>query len=384
MKHFYNLRPLSSVLKKAAQLAQCLAILAIMAWPFSKGFAQAPAISYSTPQTYTAYVPMTTLSPSNTGGAVTAPGFNTSTTTLNTGISDANCVAIGSDGNLYIGESSGQISVYTPGGGPATVYKTGFGPVTGICADPSNNIYLADGTYIWEILAGGGAASKVGAFTQATGVAIDAGNNLYVTQPGGVAELLSYRYAETQRSNVASPQGVAVDANGIVYVGDQSSQAFYKIAPNNVQTQISSAITPQAITVDPSGNVYLASSAGLYMISAGGAGPFLVGSGTSFNATGIAVDANFNLYLANGTITETQPNGGYFIKPALLQGLTFDMTSGQISGTPGVIAANNNYTITAYNASGWPHVYRRAPAGRQHVYRVQSNNINITGSIGRN
>ena len=98
MKNSYNLRPLFSVLKKATQIAQCLAILAIIAWPFSKGFAQAPTISYTTPQTYTAYTPITPLAPASTG--VAALGFNPNATTLNAGISDANCVAAGSDGKL--------------------------------------------------------------------------------------------------------------------------------------------------------------------------------------------------------------------------------------------------------------------------------------------
>jgi len=317
---------------------------------------QAPAISYSTPQTYSQYAPITALTPANTGGIVGAAGFSPNAATPGTGISDANCVTIGTDGKCYIGQSSGKVSVFTPGGGPATVYKTGFGPVTGICTDQSNNVYLADGSFIWEIPAGGGTASKVGSFSQPTGVTIDTDNNLYVIDNdpnrGGVIELFSNRTETEIRSYSTSIAGIAVDANGLLYVADNVAQTFYTINGGNGDHTISSSVIPEAVTIDPAGNVYALMTSGLYMMPVGSSGLSLVGSGAAFNATGMVVDANFNLYQAHGALTETHPNGGYFIKPALLQGLTFDMNSGQISGTPGVISANNNYTVTTFNAFG--------------------------------
>src|ERR1700722_247727 len=181
MKIFYNLYRAFSSLKKSAQLAQCLAMLAIVAWPSSRLFAQAPAISYSTPQTYTTGTPIT-LSPVNTGGAVTAPAFTT-TATISSGVSDATCMAMDKSGRLYIGESSGQILTIAPGGGTTTVFATGFANILGIAADAMGGIYFVDGTYLWKIPAGGGTAVKFFdfetlAFSSAESVAGYPGSNM--------------------------------------------------------------------------------------------------------------------------------------------------------------------------------------------------------------
>ncbi|MCO5949745.1 cadherin-like beta sandwich domain-containing protein [Mucilaginibacter flavidus] len=52
----------------------------------------------------------------------------------------------------------------------------------------------------------------------------------------------------------------------------------------------------------------------------------------------------------NNTIREIKPVGGYFITPFLPAGLSFDNSTGIISGTSVAVSPANNYTVTAYNS----------------------------------
>nr|WP_256484439.1 cadherin-like beta sandwich domain-containing protein [Mucilaginibacter flavidus] len=71
------------------------------------------------------------------------------------------------------------------------------------------------------------------------------------------------------------------------------------------------------------------------------------------NPYGIAADGKGNIYVSdqiNNTIREIKPVGGYFITPFLPAGLSFDNSTGIISGTSVAVSPANNYTVTAYNS----------------------------------
>jgi alpha-tubulin suppressor-like RCC1 family protein len=74
--------------------------------------------------------------------------------------------------------------------------------------------------------------------------------------------------------------------------------------------------------------------------------------------TGLTYATNPAVYTNGVTITNNTPtsSGGavssYSIVPALPSGLTFDTTTGVISGTPAVLSPTATYTVTAMNAAG--------------------------------
>ncbi|MDB4920938.1 cadherin-like beta sandwich domain-containing protein, partial [Mucilaginibacter sp.] len=89
-------------------------------------------------------------------------------------------------------------------------------------------------------------------------------------------------------------------------------------------------------------------------IPVGGGAPVVIGSGFSF-LFGVTVDAANNVFVTdygNNAVKEIKPVGGYYISPALPAGLSFNNTTGIISGTPTITSPATNYTVTVYNGTG--------------------------------
>src|SRR5258708_38606845 len=91
------------------------ALFVLMACISLKAFPQAPGISYATPQTYTVGTSISSLSPTNSGGAVTVNG-------------QASTIA----GSGTVGSANG------------TGTAASFNEPTGIVVDANGNIYVAD------------------------------------------------------------------------------------------------------------------------------------------------------------------------------------------------------------------------------------------------
>jgi len=166
-----------------------LLLLAIFFIAFSKAFAQAPSISYQTPQIYVVNKGITALSPTNTGGAVPANIYGQVTTLAGNGTAGA------ADGN----------------GNAAS-----FNSPHNIAADVSGNVYVADNgnNKIREITPQGMASTLAGNGT-----------------PGAVN-------GKGPDVSFTSPNGLTVDAAGNVYIADSGNQLIRKISTTGVVTTI--------------------------------------------------------------------------------------------------------------------------------------------------
>jgi len=230
----------------------------------------------------------------------------------------------------------------------------------GVAVDASGNVYVADhASHVIEKIAPSGIGSKfagsykegfvngtgsAASFNYPTGVAVDVANNIYVADyynnairkitPAGVVTTFAgsgnIGSADGVGVNASfnKPYGVAVDASGNVYVGDRGNNKIRKISPQQVVTTlagsgaagsadgIGTAATfnnPCQLTVDGSGNIYVADFGNnkIRLITSSGIVSTYAGSGsigstngpantaTFYNPSGVAIDLNGNLYVAD-------------------------------------------------------------------------------------
>ncbi len=279
----------------------------------------------------------------------------------------------------------------------------------GIAIDGAGNLYVADfnNNAIRKITPGGVVTTF---FTQAglspTGISFDASGNLLVATQGLLSQIMSISPSGVLTSlagNVAGyangtgagasfnlPEDAQADASGNIFVADYLNNAIRKIAPGNVVTTFAGSNVanntgsyadgvgtaarfnnPTGIAIGSGNVIYVADlynnairrilPDGTVSLVAGDASQAPgaadgIGSAASFNApvdlyidgtgTGYVADAN------NGMIRKINLTG-YSIDKPLPAGLTFDSTTGTISGTLTVPLIGTTYNVTAYNAYGY-------------------------------
>ena len=169
------------------------------------------------------------------------------------------------------------------------------------------------------------------------------------------------------------PAFFAFDNSNNIILADVDDGSMRKITPDSVVTTILKGVFGQidiqgGVAVDKSGNIYFAddvwssilkaSPSGVVTVLAGnGKSGFADGPGNSAMFSepgGVALDGNGALYVAdalNYSIRKISLSG-YNIDKPLPPGLTFDPTTGIITGTPKATSPAADYTITAYNNSG--------------------------------
>ncbi|WP_293300327.1 putative Ig domain-containing protein [Pedobacter sp. UBA4863] len=183
-----------------------------------------------------------------------------------------------------------------------------------------------------------------------------------------------------------SPQGITIDDDGNLYVIDRNSDVIRKVTPTGVVTTFAggkslnkvedgngtnaSFSDPWRIAWHkPTGDLYVSEWNGgalrkitpngdVTTIAGNGIEPTASIDGVGSNATikrgaGITVAENGNVYFAQRTgAVRMLTKAGFSIKPALPAGLTFDVYTGAISGTPSQATPRTTYTVTAYNGRG--------------------------------
>ena len=280
-------------------------------------------------------------------------------------------LAVDGNGNVYVADTlnhrirkinaSGTVS--TLAGSGNSTYADGqgvsacfYGPF-GLAIDGIGNLYVGDqyNYRIRKIMESGTVSTLAGrdydnadgqgasaSFIDPLGVAVDASGNVYVaaanrirkiTASGTVTTLAGsdFGYAEGQGASARfyGPIGIALDGSGNVYVADSGNHRIRKItASGTVTTLAGSGIkgyadgqgssasfnNPTGVAVDGNGNVYVADSENhrIRKITPNGTVTTLAGSGTagstngnlttaSFSSpTAVAVDGEGNVYVGEG------------------------------------------------------------------------------------
>jgi sugar lactone lactonase YvrE len=246
------------------------------------------------------------------------------------------------------------------------------------------------------------------AFNKPEGLTIDSNGNLYVadtynhrirkiTSGGAVTTIAGDGYADLfgggrfldgngTSASFNYPTGVALDpTEKYLYVADKVNQRIRKVllvAPYTITTLagsgtisssdgITTAATfnnPEHLAVDGAGNLFVTEQGGnkIRKITLDGIVTTIAGNGSAGTTDGIGTAANFNgvtgiAISKTGVayVTDSNANkvrkislGGYVISPALPTGLTFNGTSGIISGIPTTVTGSINYTVFGINYYG--------------------------------
>ncbi|MEI6715502.1 MAG: MBG domain-containing protein [Verrucomicrobiota bacterium] len=294
-------------------------------------------------------------------------------------------VAVDGSGNVYVADSGnhtirkitsdGVVSTLAGSAG-VSISDDGTGSAAsfvyprGVAVDGSGNVYVADNSTIRKITSGGVVSTLAGSpdgngrvngtgsaarFANPTCVAVDGSWNVYVADTdnktirkitkGGVVSTLAgkaglYGSADGTGSaaRFAAPRGVAVDGNGNVYVTDY--RTIRKITSGGVVSTLAGSADESGsedgigsaarfvyltgVAVDGNGNLYVADNSTIRKITSGGAVSTLAGragvyyetvDGTGGDARfrslgGIAVDGSGNVYVTDGSTIRKITSGG--------------------------------------------------------------------------
>jgi hypothetical protein len=294
-------------------------------------------------------------------------------------------MAIDGAGNLYVGDFDNNLIRKITPAGVVTTFASGAliqGPA-GICFDGAGNLYVAEqnGATISKITSAGVVSTYAGSGTS------------------GFAD-----NANKLTARFDNPIDVQVDASGNVFVADYNNNRIREITTAGAVVTFAGSgttgstdgtgtaarfNTPTGIAMDAAGNFYIADYGNnlIREITPAGVVTTVAGSGSGGNVDGITTAAQFyspiDLYIDNsGTayITDGTTHNirkmsltGFSISPSLPAGLSFDGTTGTISGTTTSPFAATVYTITAYNAYGSSSATVTLGCGRTIVWTGGSN-----------
>ena len=269
-------------------------------------FAQGPAVTYPSQTTYIG-IPVQ-LSPTSSG--VAAPAYGSGT------------VAGYVTNAYYIAYDQRGGYIYATA---FTQYETQFG--------------LQNGQTLYRIPLGGGTITAVGSLTNASGVAADKSGNVWVADQIAKA-VYKVPYGTNTLTMVASgfnnPQGLAVDASGNVYVADRGNAALEKIpaAGGAWTTAISGLSGTNNVALDAAGNIFISADGGIYRVTAGGSSASLYIS--SNEPAGVAIDPSGAVYVADinaQRITKFPPTGNSIVLPVdQASGVALDQSGNVFSG----------------------------------------------------
>ena len=304
-------------------------------------------------------------------GSLTAVGDFTDGTGTDARFNFPDGITIDGSGNLYVSDyNNNAIRKITPGGVVTTFYSSvdTFGP-GGLCIDGSGNIIVTaqDASQIMKITSAGVATIVAGSTA-------------------------GYANGAVSSAQFNAPGDVKIDGAGNLYVADFNNNAIRKITPAGQVTTIAGSDVsgntagfadgtgtaavfnnPTGLYIGPGGVIYVADmfNNNIRRVMPDGTVSLIAGSAAQVtgDADGIGTAAGFNepdyLYIDNtgmGYVSELGGNRirkmvltGYTLKGTLPAGLTFDPTTGIISGTPTGTLVQSGYavSVTGYNAYGY-------------------------------
>jgi sugar lactone lactonase YvrE len=242
-----------------------------------------------------------------------------------TGLCHPDGVAIGPNGDLFVGDRGTQRIMRVPAaGGAASVFATGVGIPLGVAFDQTGTLFVADyntGT-ISSVHPNGVVNPFANGLTNPAGLAFDQQNRLYVADFGANRIVrLDNSSAPVPIANVSQVRGVTIDTAGNLFALSRSTGIVYKITPAG---QISTFVDlPDGdegyigLISDPTtGNLFVSRymrRTGTEILKITPAGVVSVFASPVINPSGLALDGHGNLFVSSdtnpGTVSKITANG---------------------------------------------------------------------------
>jgi hypothetical protein len=246
------------------------------------------------------------------------------------------------------GQGTGPMANFRPGTESVVADRTtisGLAYPGGVAVDAHGNVYIPDqnGAAVWQVTPGPNLTFTIVMTVPSggtpLGLAVDGAGNLYAADSASatiwMAPLLSAPSTfgapidiadSTSNIGLISPVGVAVDGEGNVYIADIGNVSVLEmpllpgggygpLTPIPTNTPMAE---PVAIVVDGSGNIYIADSTGKQVLIEPPCGTSSLSPngetviGLTRSPTGVAVDANSNVYIGiQGSVVYEAQAGNY-------------------------------------------------------------------------
>ena len=283
---------------------------------------------------------------------------------------------LNSDGNLVWAKSFGKSeddegrSIAVDGSG--NVYTIGYFAGTNVDFDPSTGGILpltsaglgdvfvsklnSDGNLVWAKSFGGSADDN------GHSIAVDGSGNVYTTgsfnetadfDPGlGILNLTSPSLDDIFISKL--------DTNGILVwakrIGGNLSQTGYSIVGDSSGNVYTTGYFQSTIDFDPSDvvttNLASSGSTDVFVLKLTASGDARAVAAPAFTLSASSESRTVNTTATGFTINSTGGAIASFSISATPPGMSFNTSTGALTGTPNTVALATNYTITATNASG--------------------------------
>lgn len=347
------------------QFKYSFAAVLLFTLSLSAGAQTAPNISYSpATNSYTVGTAITALNPVNTGGAVATFAYSTAAA-FGTGYSGPSNLNVDAAGNVYVPDyNNNTVREYNSAGTLVTAtFGSGYNRPETVVIDATGNVYVLNsgGNNITKFTASGTSLGTFASgFSSPFGMAIDSAGYIYVADYGNNA-VKKYNGSGslqlTITNNISGPSNVSTDASGNVFVLNLTGKTVTKYnSAGTYQSTFKTGLsnTSYGFWVDGANNVYIGDTGTGKVTIYGPTGVTLI-TITVTDPEGIVTDTQGNLYIANysgSAVYKYTLKGGYFISPQLPPGLSFNNSTGSITGTPTSSFYPTTYTITAYNANG--------------------------------
>jgi sugar lactone lactonase YvrE len=280
------------------------------------------------------------------GNPATVTATGGSQSYLATPLNGPGAVAVDTQGNVYVGNSTGGTVLKVTPAGAITTFATGFSTVSGLVFGPGGSLFVSDSSRgtVSKVSSAGVATVFASGLSGPNAMTFDSHGNLFVANSGNnkVVEITPAGVVSTLPYTFSGPLGLAFDKNGNLYVANTFSGTVSKVAAGGgVSTYLTGLYGPQSLAFDAQGNLYVANtgySIVLKVTPGGTRSNFL--QGTSGGGA-LAFDAQGNLYVTEiyaNDVRKVTPAGvaSVFLNDAKYdpQGIAFDAAGNLFFASP--------------------------------------------------